>query len=143
MIINILNAYQSRSRLGRLEFVIGVIAVGVLFGVLTVALQKAFFSQPDRSYLIFKAAVGVLATILVLPLVIARLRDISWHPLVSLLIFVPIPFDPKWLILSAAEGGASIPMPGWVILLQPIVFFVYGFFLLTILFWKGRATAAA
>jgi len=143
LVSDILNTYQLRSTLGRLEFLVGVLSVSILVGLLALAVRYLLFPEPDRTYLLFRVGVEILAAILVLPLVIARLRDIGWHPLVSLLIFVPIPFDPKLWIALASNVGGSIPVPGWVILLSPLLFFVHLFFLLTLLFWKGRATTAA
>jgi hypothetical protein len=107
------------------------------------AVRFLLFPEPNRSFRLFEVGVKFIVTILVLPLVIARLRDIGWRPFVSLLIFVPIPFDPRlWIPLEHSAGG-SIPVPGWAILLAPFFFFIHLFFLLTLLFWKGRATAAA
>ena len=143
LVTDILKAYQLKSTLGRLEFFLGAFALSVLLGVLTLALRSLFFSPPDSTYLFFRVVIEISAVILVLPLVIARLRDIGWHPFISLVIFVPIPFDPKLLILLSPENSGSTPTPEWAVLLGPLVFFVYLFFLLTLLFWKGRATSAA
>jgi hypothetical protein len=142
LITDILKTYQLRSTLGRLEFLVGVLGLSILFGVFAVAVRYLLFPEPDRTFLLFRVGIEIMAAILVLPLVIARLRDIGWHPLVSLLIFVPIPFDLKLWVAVVPNGGGSIPVPGWMILSAPLMFFVHLFFLLTLLFWKGRVTAA-
>ncbi len=143
MVTEILNAYQLKSTLGRLEFFVGAIGLALFLGIIILAARFAFFSVPDRTYLTFRLAAEIAAVVLALPLVVARLRDIGWHPATCLLAFSPIPFDPKVMILLAPDSGGLIPIPGWMILLGPIVYFVYLFFVLTLLFWKGRATVAA
>lgn len=139
LITEILNAYYRKSTLERLPFFLGVLGLSILGGLLALAVRLWVLPEGNQPRLWLSIVVQIVATILVLPLVIARLRNIGWHPWVSLLIFIPIPFDLKLWIALAPDGGGSVPIPGPIILFAPLIFFVHLFFLLTLLFWKGKA----
>lgn len=79
----------------------------------------------------------------IVPLVAGRLRDLGWNPMISSLLFVPFAFDPKQYILLASKIDGVVLMPNWMLLLGPPAFFVYLFFFLTLILWKGDRAGAA
>jgi hypothetical protein len=141
MVKEILNAYRFRSTLGRLELLAGVAASMVLVSVLSLIIRSLLLSAPDRTLILLMVGSEVLFFAFVFPLVVARLRDIGWNPAFSVLILLPLICDPKLLVVFRPENSEPIRLPDWMLLLGPPMLFTYLFYLLTLLFWRGRSAA--
>jgi uncharacterized membrane protein YhaH (DUF805 family) len=141
MVKEILNAYRFRPTLGRLELLAGVAASIILVSVLSLIIRNLLLSAPDRTLIFLMIGSEALLLALVFPLVVARLRDIGWKPAFSVLILLPLICDPKLLVVLSPENSEPIRLPDWMLLLGPPVLFTYAFFLLTLLFWRGRSAA--
>jgi hypothetical protein len=132
----ILNAYRSPSRLDRPELFVGLIILTVATGILASALGALYPSANDALlYLCLQAGWALAA----MPLAVARLRDLGWKPHFAILISIPLLFNPALAALFASEAGASAAT-GWMLLLGPPALFTCVFFMLTLLFWKGKDT---
>jgi uncharacterized membrane protein YhaH (DUF805 family) len=88
MLSRILLSYKSGEKLNRIEFLAGQILISSVF----IAVNWLYLilyeeSQIDVAYLIGKSLLVIVLSILLLPLLIARLRDMGWNPLWSILVF--------------------------------------------------------
>lgn len=89
MISRIANAYLFRGSIGRAEFIITVLAA-----LLLVRLTSSFvidWFDVDAWLFDYSAmiVIGLYVAILLLPLFVARLKDIRWSPFFALLVLAP------------------------------------------------------
>jgi uncharacterized membrane protein YhaH (DUF805 family) len=62
-------------------------------------------NQIDVNYLIGKSLLGIVLSILVLPLLVARLRDMGWNPLWSILVFTAQLVQTRNLVIYMELNG--------------------------------------
>jgi len=108
MLGQILLSYKSKVKLNRVEFFVGQ----VLFSAVSIAVLWLHYNlyglgQVDASYLIGKSFLGFVLSLLILPLFLARLRDMGWNLYLALLIFPSQIVNTRNLIIYMEVKGVE------------------------------------
>ena len=113
MISEIFNSYRFRSQLGRLPFVLSLVTLAIGLKLTYYALLSAYAheavygSTNSEKYLIAAYGVNVLLALALLPLCVARLRNIGWSPYWAIFILLSLLVSP-WHMIIAALNDAGI-----------------------------------
>ena len=135
MIERILRSYTFAGTIYRLDLLVGIILVSiavwvgiVILGALGIA-EPSFYKQSQLG----KVTQGLVVTIFVVPLMIARLKDLKWSPGWVVVYVVAAVLSLRNILVLEAEIGEfsfSYPLKILSMIMVPVVFFFLGTLLL-------------
>jgi len=135
MIDRILRSYTFDGTIHRLDLLVGVILVSIavwvgitILGALGVA-EPSFYKQSQLG----KVTQGLVVTVLAVPLIIARLKDLKWSPGWVVIYVVAAVLSLRNILVFEAEIGEfsfSYPLKVLSMIMVPVVFFFLGTLLL-------------
>ena len=114
MIKNIANTFTKTTRINRTEFVVGVVSLYLVL-VLVVLVYSYYFDIQGLgvNYLVGKSVIELVFLVAITPLFMARLRDINWPVMVSMILFPLWLFDVRnivvYLMLSGQKQSSGLP----------------------------------
>jgi len=135
MIERILRSYTFAGTIHRMDLLVGIVMVTITVWIgtkLLVALgivEPSFYMQSRLG----KVSQGLVATILTVPLMMARLKDIKWSPRWAAIYVVAAVLSLRNILVIEAEIGEfslSYPMKIFSVVMVPVVFFFVGTLLL-------------
>ena len=134
MISSLLQAYRGKARISRGEFLVGFVGVYLAF-VLVLYIHSKFRSiELGVWWVIERSALELLLVLMLIPLAMARLRDINWSSLFAFLLLPAWAFGTRNMVIydllwnePGGVSGAPITIGGvltGVVLLMFLVLFI-------------------
>lgn len=111
----IITSYRFTSALRRLDYLLALIAILALLQVLGSFgfFSSAFTGGKLLDQMINHSAYLSAFSLLFLPIVVGRLKDIGWSPYFSILLLTPTAFR-LWLVFQLSTGGTyTAASPAW------------------------------
>jgi hypothetical protein len=144
MIDRILRSYTFVGTIHRLDLFVGIILVSITTGLCATALGALGITEPSfyESSQLGRVSLGIVVVILIVPLLMARLRDLKWSPgWVAIYVISAIPSLRNILIFEAEFGELSYSYPLKIVsmIMLPVVIFFLG----TLLLRPSRVRGAA
>ena len=141
MIAKILKSYVGRSNLSRLPFLLGFVLLTGAGSILIWIVRDVWIDKSidDASYLLSRIVIQTVLAIAMIPLCIAKLRDLGWPILLSGLAIVPPLGDPKIFVWLAIKNGGTFPMPLPYLYVTALIQVIFLVLLLLLFFRSGLA----
>lgn len=113
----ILLAFRFGGTLNRLPFAAGFFGLAATIAYSSFIVRQHWISVEDGglTYVSVAWATEILIAIIVLPLCAARLRDIEWPAILSMLILITPALSPKLLVIISLVNGGTFSAPHWAL----------------------------
>ena len=118
-----------------------VVVLSVVVGYASFTLRQRWLAGggSGMSYVVIAWSAELLVAVLVIPLCVARLKDIGWSPLLALLVLLSPILSPTLLIIVALNQGETFSAPHWIPTAVSVGSLILFIFLIAMVFWRGES----